>query len=1074
MSILSWILIVFLWRIPLLGVETEDKLNLPKSSPTMDIECKQVRYSSFQLNSIRSKVNQNDCLKMIPNDTVQLIRALKIQKRRKRGRKKPVAREERSLSNCLDKTNLVNIIMENEVKPNKIDLSLGLINVQSIRSKDLTLLREIEENRINVCAFTETWLTDNDHDKLWMAATDLNNNDYQAQFVNRAQRKGGGVGLLWRRSLSGKLIRGGAKDTFEFGLWRLTNGTRVMHILVVYHPPGGERGRSNTAFLDEFCDLVAEVSMEYENMIYIGDFNIHVNNDNDPDAAQLKDLTDALGLVQHVSAPTHLKGNTLDLFFTEIKSEVWVKCVSHGTYISDHRLVVVDLSIRECRVETKARKVRDLKNMNTELFFGDAHFDELVKQDTMSIDSLLDKFCDKIRRALDKHAPLQEIKTGTRDSKMWYRSSKELRMQRKVVRTRQEIFHKYREDHHWQAYKNERRKYTKIFRETKRKYLLREFDKLKGNTKGMFNLVNKLTGSTSVNPLPDSESKDKLADEFADFFIGKIEKIRKALDEFSLHQVNENYSGTPLIEFKKFSEKEVRQLMGSMQTKSCESDPITTKFIKENIDEFLPILTKIINISLENGTFAEEWKLAILRPLLKKVGLDLIHSNYRPVSNLAFLSKLVEKAMITRLEEHFDANNLNSIYQSAYRANHSCETSVLKLVNDLLWKLENQEACALVAIDLSAAFDTVNHQVALAVLEKKFGVTGSSLKWFESYLRDRRFKVSVDDVFSKEVLFNFSVPQGSIIGPRLFCVYSSTLETVVPEEVTMSAFADDHTLYKGFNPKNPIETNNVMTELEVTLKDVQNWMSENRLKMNASKSEFVIFSSSQLSKHISTESLNVAGDDVARGDEIRLLGAWLDKHLTMEIHAKKKAKAASLSLMKIRHIRQYLTDDLCKLLVNSLVTSHLDYCNGILVGCSDKVVKILQRVQTQAAKLILNRRKCDSATKALRELHWLPIKKRVCYKILVTVFNCILGEAPQYLMDLIIVNNGSRSLRNSDNKLIVPRVKRKTFASQSFSVYGPRIWNRLPEYVRLETKRDEFKKKLKTFLFDCDNDFCNI
>lgn len=1069
MNTLAWILIGFLVETGLNMARMDVLLNDSQSSPERETQCKQVIYNSIQLNSIRARVKHHNVLKMIPNDVVVTIRSLKLQKKRKRGRRRSVAREEKVPSNCSDKYNLVTINTENDIKPTKSNLSLGLINTQSVRNKELVILREMEINNINICALTETWLTDSDHDNLWMSSTDLNSGRFRMQTVNRIHKKGGGVGLIWTESLRSKLIKSGIKDTFEYGLWRLSSGIDSLHIMVVYHPPAGEKGKTNGAFLDEFCDLVAEVSMECENLIYTGDFNIRINDENDQDAQQLKDLTEALGLKQHVMGQTHSKGNTLDLIFTELNSTVGIRSVAYGAYVSDHRLVVADLSLKEDRMETKSQEVRNFKDLNTDEFFADMNLNELLNESMDDIDKLLENFVQSVNRSLDTHAPLTSIKNGTKDNKMWF--NKELREQRKIVRSRQDIFRKYKLDHHWQAYKVERNKYTKILRDTKKKFLKLEFEKLRGNTKGTYALVNKLTGSTTSNPMPESNNNEKLANDFADFFIGKIEKIRQALNQHQLYTVNENYDGPLLEEFRPFTEKEVKKLMGSMQTKSCESDPLPTKFIKEHIDSFLPILTKFINVSLKNGSFAEDWKLAILRPLLKKAGLELIHSNYRPVSNLAFLSKLVEKAMISRFKEHLDQNNLNSIYQSAYRANHSCETLVLKLVNDLLWKLEDQQACALVAIDLSAAFDTVNHQVALTVLRDKYGVTGIPLKWFESYLRDRRFKVSIEEVFSREVLFNFSVPQGSIIGPRLFCVYSSTLETVISNDITMSAFADDHTLYKGYNPKDQTETDLVMRKLETTLQDVQTWMSENRLKMNASKSEFVIFSSKRLSKHINTNSLNVAGDDVKIGDNIRLLGAWLDRFLTMEVHARKKAKAASLALMKIRHIRQYITDDICKLLVNALVTSHVDYCNGILAGCSNKVVNILQRIQTQAAKLILNRRKWESSSKALRDLHWLPVRKRICYKILVTVFNCLQGNAPRYLMDLLVKNEGTRTLRNSHNKLIVPSVKRKTFASRSFSVYGPRVWNRLPEHLRLETNRDNFKRKLKTFLFDCNDDF---
>lgn len=222
---------------------------------------------------------------------------------------------------------------------------------------------------------------------------------------------------------------------------------------------------------------------------------------------------------------------------------------------------------------------------------------------------------------------------------------------------------------------------------------------------------------------------------------------------------------------------------------------------------------------------------------------------------------------------------------------------------------------------------------------------------------------------------------------------------------------------------------------------------------------------------IKSKMINVAGDEVLKSDGIRLLGAWLDSHMTMELHAIKKAKAASISLMKIRHIQRNISEETCKLLVNSLVTSHLDYCNGIMAGCSDKVVKILQRVQTQSAKLVLSRSKYESSTKALKDLHWLSIRKRIAFKILIMVFNCLNDKAPLYLSSLLTKAKSGRNLRNCENKLMVPVVRKKTFAARSFSVYGPRLWNRLPNYLRVTEDRDDFKSKLKTFLFDCDEEF---
>ena len=167
-----------------------------------------------------------------------------------------------------------------------------------------------------------------------------------------------------------------------------------------------------------------------------------------------------------------------------------------------------------------------------------------------------------------------------------------------------------------------------------------------------------------------------------------------------------------------------------MNTKLCELDLVPTKLLKENIDKFIGLLTNIVNISLETGVFAEGWKLA----LLHLAGLDVIKPNFCPVSNLSFISCLVEKAAIDQLVQHAEYYGLTPHYQSAYRKNHSCETSLLRLINDALWAMEQQQATMLVIMELSVAFDMVHHDILLSVLNKRFGFQGVILKRVESYL----------------------------------------------------------------------------------------------------------------------------------------------------------------------------------------------------------------------------------------------------------------------------------------------------------------------------------------------------
>ena len=169
----------------------------------------------------------------------------------------------------------------------------------------------------------------------------------------------------------------------------------------------------------------------------------------------------------------------------------------------------------------------------------------------------------------------------------------------------------------------------------------------------------------------------------------------------------------------------------------------------------------IVNNSLTRGGFTEEWKTACIKLLIIKVTIELTSTSYRPVSNLKFLSKVVECCMFSQFNEHCTLHRLFLSHQSPYRANHSCETSLLKLCNDALWRMECKEVTALVIIDLSAAFDSVDHDILLSVLNNQFGISSYALSWFDTYLCPRQIDVNVESHKSSNKPFNFSVPQQS-------------------------------------------------------------------------------------------------------------------------------------------------------------------------------------------------------------------------------------------------------------------------------------------------------------------------
>ena len=256
--------------------------------------------------------------------------------------------------------------------------------------------------------------------------------------------------------------------------------------------------------------------------------------------------------------------------------------------------------------------------------------------------------------------------------------------------------------------------------------------------------------------------------------------------------------------------------------------------------------------SLDTHSFYEEWKEAIVKQLVMKLSGGLVRTTYRPVSHLGFISKVVEKVTLEQFMEHCNQNSLLPEYQSAYRKEHSCETSIVKLVYVIHWRIENQLVTAVVILDLGAAVDTVDHDLLLDVLERLFGITDAARKWYHNYLKPRKFRVLIEKYTSQPRQLDYLVPQGSTQRAFLFISYASTLDEVVTQ-LTLNGFADDHSVSRTFKSsklgqKDELET---IAIIESSMLDIKSWMDHVQLKMNERKMEFIFFGGSrQLEKCI--------------------------------------------------------------------------------------------------------------------------------------------------------------------------------------------------------------------------------
>ena len=256
---------------------------------------------------------------------------------------------------------------------------------------------------------------------------------------------------------------------------------------------------------------------------------------------------------------------------------------------------------------------------------------------------------------------------------------------------------------------------------------------------------------------------------------------------------------------------------------------------------------------------------------------------------------------------------------------------------------------------------------------------------------------------SKEISLKYGVPQGSAAGANIFNLYCSTLSEIIPSDLHLSGFADDHSVRREFNANSRTDERSTMASLESCMLTIKSWIDAVHLKMNQSKTEFILFGNQVQLKKCTTNDININRDLIVRSNAVRYLGAWLNSNLSYKLHITKKCQAAMLNFQRIKSIQHLLDPNTCANLCVSLCISHLDYTNSLLTGLPEVSLNKLQRVQNMYAKLALRKGKYDSLRECMKHLHWLPIHFRITFKILVLTHKCLNGDAQDYLKDLIVI-----------------------------------------------------------------------
>ena len=947
-----------------------------------------------------------------------------------------------------------------------------LVNARSVSNYDNhwdEIVSYVDDHQIDALALTETWLSPH-------TLPDYIPDGYSFAHVPRQNKRGGGVGLLHRNNLKTQVKSSFAATTFELMEILISVSSVHVRLFILYRPPPSEDNKfTKSQFYEEFENFLNANTTSTGRLLIVGDFNFHWDNEQCNDTKTMKAMLASYNLTQHIHDPTHKHGHTLDWIISRDDDNI-IENSSVSSRLSDHHAILFQLNVKKPPLPRKMVTFRSYRNVDTDKFQSDIQSSDLLQNPATTLDQLCELYDKTLSDINDKHAPLKTKNMTIRPFTPWY--TNEINEAKKLRRKYEEKWRQTKLTVHEEIYLEQKKVVTDLIKQAKTNFYTQKVLECGKDQKALFRVIDSLQGRNKGCILPSFDTPTDAAEEFSEFFFRKISDIRDKLDNNDIDDPYIPHAKTVLpLEvrvppsnlqcFRVMTVTEISKIISGSPPKSCLLDPIPTWLLKSNIDVLAPVITDIVNRSLQLGYVPAGMKKALVTPLLKKPSLDKeILKNYRPVSNLSFVSKIIEKAAMSQVSGYSVFHNLLTKFQSAYRTLHSTETALLRVQNDILTSLDAGKGVILCLLDLSAAFDTIDHEIFLNRMSTRMGIQGTVLDWFKSYLDDRHQSVHVSGVSSSPRQLIFGLPQGSHIGPQGFSHYTDEVPEIAAKHgVSVHMYADDTQLYLPFSLATHDAQVAAVHVMEDCINDIRMWMSFNKLKLNDEKTELLIVVPSRQTHKCSIDSINIGGCEVRKSDSVRNLGVQFDSTMLMKPQINSLVKSCNFQLRAIGKIREYLSSDAASNLIHAFVSSRLDYGNSLIFGLPDTEIQRLQKVQHTAARILTRTRKYDHISSILRDLHWLPIRDRIDFKVLMLAYKCLNGLAPSYLAELLTLYIPGRPTRSADNyDLVVPRTRRG-YGDRSFAHAAPTLWNELPMSIKVSPTLEIFKTLLKTHLF---------
>ena len=954
---------------------------------------------------------------------------------------------------------------------NPAALSLLHFNVRGITSNHRYTELEsfLRTKPLKVVGLCETFLNDS------------NSNLYSFsgyQVVHKARTDGrqhGGIAILVnestsfsvRNDLSSHVSR--AESLFIELPQSATSLNKKIVIAEIYRPPSGNK----TAFIDEI-DLLLEALTRENCLCYImGDFNIDLMVcDSDNMSLNYLNCFHRHAFFPLVNRPTRLVSRTLlDHIFTNSPICLHGDNYSSGIILhdlSDHSPIfhLSDLPLITQEQPNKLIKFQLINERTISALrvkINSIDWRELLGTD--DVNTCYTKFSELISQAYFECIPIRTKNLKPRH-KPWITASLA-----NSIKTKNRLYatsKKFPSDYSRTQYRSYKNRLNHLLRISERSYASEKLAQCNLDIKRQWKVINTLIERNSHSSLPSAMRTSVNSEPLTDYSL-----IAKEMNNFFINSgataiANNPVSSTdPLLFLPDYSNQhsmfsqpvtseEIISIISSLKDSACGPDRLKPKVIKHIKNELVIPLKHILNISLKKGIFPEKLKEALVTPIFKKGAKDLVN-NYRPISVLNVFSKIFEKVMYKRLVSYLDTTNILYNRQFGFRSGHSTEMAVTEVVSLLSLALNDNVPTLAVNMDLSKAFDTIDHSILCAKLGK-YGINGNILNWFISYLRGRSQRVQYNSAISLPQFVSRGVPQGSNLGPLLFIIYINDLHRSC-NTCDSILYADDCNVFFRLNRNGDYPSDHI----NATLSDISDWFACNQLALNVGKTNYMVFSGR---RRIRVDDISINGIPLEQVAQSNFLGITVDDCLSWKPHIQVTCRKLARSIGIIRKVNRNFSRAIMLRLYNSFILPYINY--GItLWGAAYKTsLDPLFVLQKKALKTALHLPIRTNSVVLFNDARVLPLN--CLYKLYVAsfVFKFNSSLLPSCFSNYYISNNTIHRHNTRSASLLRLPLFSTVRSQQSILFQGAKLWSSIPEAIRSASTVRSFKYKMKRYLFD--------